>query len=264
MRVMESLKEELEGSEKVMASGSSSLPAASLPDIAENIQPSPHIHYQRLLLDMSHQLLCSQVVLASYHFHQKWVFPVLPLASDSGEPVHLGFFHGIHLQRFSASCTTAKTVLDQAPGFLGSCCPGNRALREPRARRVNPFSAAAEGGCAGKPAAPGRLLLKACGGAPAFGSSLWSPLDSLQQLHVLPVLRTPELNAALQEGEGQEEHGEKCPTRLQCPAVAVGYLLNFYSRKGQGFHGRRMSKASKMTRGGCILEETTELIGYSS
>ncbi|CAM9463514.1 unnamed protein product [Bubo scandiacus] len=56
---MERLKEDLEGIKKEMASGSSSLPAASLPGTAGNIQPPPPIHYQGLFLETAHQLLCS-------------------------------------------------------------------------------------------------------------------------------------------------------------------------------------------------------------
>jgi len=41
------------------------------------------------------------------------------------------------------------------------------------------------------------------GEVPALGSSLWPPLDPLQQVHVLLVLRAPELDAGLQVGSQQ-------------------------------------------------------------
>ena len=96
---MERLKEDLEGTKREMASDSSSLPAALLPGTAGNIQPPPPIHYQRLFRETSHQLLHAQGVLASHHLREEWVFPLLPLASNSGEPVHLDCFHGDRLQR---------------------------------------------------------------------------------------------------------------------------------------------------------------------
>jgi len=40
-------------------------------------------------------------------------------------------------------------------------------------------------------------------GAPALGSFLWPPLDPLQQVHVFPVLRAPQLGAGLQAGSHQ-------------------------------------------------------------
>lgn len=106
---MEWLKEELEGTEKEMASGSCSLPAASLPDTAGNIH---HHHPSTTSNETSQQLLCSQGVLASHHLHQEWTLPLLP--SGSGGFVQLNWFHGPRLQRrFSSSCTTVKTTLDQ-------------------------------------------------------------------------------------------------------------------------------------------------------
>jgi len=48
-------------------------------------------------------------------------------------------------------------------------------------------------------------------GAPALGSFLWPPLDPLQQVHVLPVLRAPELDAGLQVGSHHSRGAESPP-----------------------------------------------------
>ncbi|KAK4822069.1 hypothetical protein QYF61_009330 [Mycteria americana] len=49
-------------------------------------------------------------------------------------------------------------------------------------------------------------------GAPALASFSWPPLDPLQQLHVLLVLRAPELDAALQGGLTRAEQRGRTPS----------------------------------------------------
>jgi len=53
-------------------------------------------------------------------------------------------------------------------------------------------------------------------GAPALWSSLWAPLDPLQQVHVFPVLRAPELDTGLQVGSHQSRAEEQ--NHLPLPA----------------------------------------------
>ena len=71
------------------------------------------------------------------------------------------------------------------------------------------------------------LSLSSLGSVPSLGSFCGPPLDALQQIHISPVLRTPDLDAVLQvRSHSTEQRGRSPPSPCWpcCIGCSPGYI----------------------------------------